>query len=80
MAAIFQMKASGDIQRGRKEGEAPSPRGSCPHLAVMEGLGADGQVAQLDGLLEPGGDLQALQLVIGVSGQLVGAQGFALLG
>lgn len=46
----------------------------------MEGLGADGQAAQLDGLLEPGGDLQALQLVIGMPGQLVGTQGLALLG
>lgn len=84
MATIFQMepgpgkKASGDIQRGQRE--ASSPRGPCPHLAVMEGLGADGQAAQFDGLLKPGGDLQALQLVIGVPGQLVGAQGLALLG
>lgn len=84
MATIFQMesrpgkKGSGDIQRGERE--ASSPKGSCPHLAVMEGLGADGQAAQLDGLLEPAGDLQALQLVIGVPGQLVGTQGLALLG
>lgn len=78
MATIFQMesrpgkKGLGDIQRGIW--------GSCPHLAVMEGLGADGQAAQLDGLLEPAGDLQALQLVIGVPGQFVGTQGLALLG
>ena len=51
----------------------------CPHLTVMEGLGADGQAAQLDGFLEPGRNMQALQLVIGMSGQLVGTQGLALL-
>lgn len=60
--------------------EKPQSRGPCPHLAVMEGLGADGQAAQLDGLLEPGGNLQSLQLVIGMPGQFVGAQGLALLG
>ena len=31
----------------------------------MEGLGADGQAAQFNGLLETGGDLQALQLIVG---------------
>lgn len=46
----------------------------------MERLGADGQGAQLNGLLDPGGDLQPPKLVIGVPGQLVGAQGLALLG
>ena len=46
----------------------------------MEGLGTDGQATPLNGLLEPGGDLQALQLVIGMPSQLVGTQGFALLG
>lgn len=57
-----------------------SLRGLCPHLVVMEGLGADGQAVQLDGLLEPGRDVQAPQLVIGVPGQFVGTQGPALLG
>lgn len=60
--------------------EASCLRELCPHLTVMEGLGADGQATQLNGLLEPGGDLQTLQLVVGMSGQLVGTQGFALLG
>lgn len=46
----------------------------------MERLGADGQGAQFNGLLDPGGDLQPPKLVIGVPGQLVGTQGLALLG
>lgn len=46
----------------------------------MEGLGSDGQAAQLNGLLELGRNPQALQLVIGIPGQLVGTQGLALLG
>ena len=46
----------------------------------MEGLGANGQTAQLNGFLEPGGYLQTLQLVVGMPGQLVGTQGFVLLG
>lgn len=61
-------------------GQASCPRGQGPHLTVMEGLGADGQAAQFNGLLETGGDLQALQLIVGVPGQLVGAQGLALFG
>lgn len=65
------------MQRGQ---ERPPAGGQGLHLTVMEGLGADGQAAQLDGLLESGGGLQALQLVVGVPGQLVGAQGLALFG
>lgn len=45
----------------------------------MEGLGADGQGAQLNGLLDPGGDLQPPKLVIGMPGQLVSTQSLALL-
>lgn len=42
------------------------------HLTVVEGLGTDGQAAQLNALLELVGNLEALQLVVGVPGQLVG--------
>lgn len=48
------------------------PERAVPHLVVMEGLGADGQAVQLDGLLEPGRHTQAPQLVIGMPGQFVG--------
>lgn len=61
-------------------GEAVCPRVLHPHLTVMEGLGADGQGTQLNGLLESGRDVQATQLVIGMPGQPVGTEGLALLG
>lgn len=61
-------------------GEAVCPRVLHPHLTVKEGLGADGQGTQLNGLLESGRDVQATQLVIGMPGQPVGTEGLALLG
>lgn len=50
------------------------------YLAVVEGLGADGEAAQLHRLLEARGDVKLLQLLVGVAGQLEGAQLAALLG
>lgn len=49
------------------------------YLTVMEWLGPDSQAAQLDGFLEPGGHLQALQLVVGMASQLVRSESSALL-
>lgn len=50
------------------------------YLAVVEGFGANGEAAQLHRLLEARGDVQLLQLLVGVAGQLEGAQLAALLG
>lgn len=48
------------------------------YLTVMEWLGPDSQAAQLDGFLEPRWDLQALQLVVGMTSQFVRTESFTL--
>lgn len=52
---------------------------SSPYLAVMEGLGTDGQAAQLDRLLEASWDPQPLQLLVGMASQFVCPKSSALL-
>lgn len=68
--SIFQMLLSlGAVRRGQSDTVGS---GWVAHLTVVEGLGADGQAAQFNALLELVGNLEALQLVVGVPGQLVG--------
>ena len=50
------------------------------YLAIMEGLGPDGDAAQIDGFLESGRDPQRLKLLKGKASQLEGSQVTALLG
>ena len=49
-------------------------------LRVVEGLGADGHAAQVDGLLEARRHPQRLQLLVGVARQLEPTQVLGLLG
>ena len=56
------------------ESNTANPAFPTTHLAVVEGLGPHGKAAQLDGLLETRGDVQLLQLLIRVPGQLEGAK------
>lgn len=54
--------------------------GPALYLAVVEGFRANGEAAQLHRLLEARRDMQLLQLLVGIPGQLVCAQLVALLG
>lgn len=45
----------------------------------MKRFGADGEAAQLYGLLEAGGDVQLLELLIGIPGKLIRTQFSTLL-
>lgn len=45
----------------------------------MKWLGPDCEAPQLNGFLKSSWNLQALQLVIGMTSQFIGAQSFALL-
>ena len=51
-----------------------------PHLSIVEGLGPDGEAAQVNSVLEALWQPQHPQLLVGRAGQLVGSEVFTLLG